>query len=63
MCGDEPQNTKIADLMPAQQPHNQLSDLIERSTGHRIGSTVLRLFLVAYWKDVAKLAHEIHRDA
>ncbi len=55
MC--DPQVSKYAS---AKTPAERLSDLIEKETGNRIDSKLLRLFIKAKWDRITPLAHAIH---
>lgn len=44
----------------AKTPAERLSDLIEKETGMRIESRLLRLFIKAKWDRITPLAHAIH---
>lgn len=41
---------------------HELSALMDRVLDVDIDAVTLRLFILAYWKRIAKLAHEIHDD-
>lgn len=61
MCGDGI-NYSGAVTKPAIRPEDALSRLLKSGTDTSISPLVLKLFILAHWSKVSKLAHEIHEE-